>query len=509
MINKNFTPAQKIAKETTISFVGMGYGQFVRYLFTALLARLVGIEYLGIYSLGHSVTNLARVISKAGTDVGLMRYISRQDSVKDRELIKHDIRSTLKMVLVFSIIIMLVQIILSKWLVINLFHGSSLLRIVLIVYAISIPFTAIMTVATFATQGFQLLKYKIFVEYILNPTVILISMLFVYFTFSNELTIVLPTLLTGISGFIVSNYFLKKITNVNILDIGNISFNKKIFTYSLPIMFTAILGSLLHWMDIMMLGYFTNVETVGLYHPAVRTASIQQAVLIAFSGIFAPMFSRYYAQNYIIGFRNIYKLVTRWILTLVIPVFILIMLFSTKIMLLFGTDFLQASRSLIILTVGTSIFTIFGIGGTALAVSGYQKINLINVFVALILNLALNIILIPKYGIDGAAWATLSSMLLIALARLAETWIFLKINPFSSKVIKPITAGFITCGILLFIKPYIMMYHTVITLVISSMIIFVVYGFILLIFKFDEDDKDFLRSLNFLKNEVIKPSDNN
>ena len=154
--------------------------------------------------------------------------------------------------------ISLVQILLSKWLVENVFHESSLLRIVLVVYALSIPFTAMMTIATFATQGFQLLKYKIFIEYILNPTVLIVSMIFVYFAFSSELAIILPTLLTGIIGFIIANYFLKKIIGVNILNIGNISFNKKIFMYSLPIMFTMILGSLLHWMDVLMLGFFTN-----------------------------------------------------------------------------------------------------------------------------------------------------------------------------------------------------------------------------------------------------------
>ena len=42
--------AQKIAKESTISFVGMGFGQILRYIFTTLLARWAGLELLGIYS---------------------------------------------------------------------------------------------------------------------------------------------------------------------------------------------------------------------------------------------------------------------------------------------------------------------------------------------------------------------------------------------------------------------------------------------------------------------------
>jgi len=506
MIKKNFTPAQKIAKESTISFVGLGYSQFVRYLFTALLARFVGVQYLGIYSLGNSITNIAGVFSRAGTDVGLMRFISKRDLNKDRESIKNDIRSTLKMGIVFSITVMIVQILLSGWLVETVFEESSLLRIILIIYAVSIPFTALTTIATFATQGFQLLKYKIFVEYILNPTVLIVSMIFLYFVFSSELAIILPTLLTGIAGFTIANYFLNKVAGVNILNIGNISFNREIFTYSIPIMFTMILGSLLHWMDIMMLGYFTNVETVGLYHPAVRTAGLQQSILIAFTGIFAPMFSKYFTQNNFTGMHHIYKLVTRWILTLVIPVFILIILFSTKIMLLFGADFIQSSGVLIILSIGTSIFAVFGVSSTALVVSGYQKLNLVNALIVTILNICLNIILIPKYGIMGAAWATLSSMIFIALVRLIETRIFLKINPFNEKVFKPILAGILTYGILQYIKPNLMVYHTIITLILSFIIILVIYGLLLLLFKFDEDDKDFLTSLNFLKNKVIKPT---
>ncbi len=506
MIKKNFTPAQKIAKESTISFVGLGYSQFIRYLFTALLARLVGVQYLGIYSLGNSITNIAGVFSRAGTDVGLMRFISKRDLNKDRESIKNDIRSTLKMGILFSITVMIVQILLSGWLVETVFEESSLLRIILIIYAVSIPFTALTAIATFATQGFQLLKYKIFVEYILNPTVLIVSMIFLYFVFSSELAIILPTLLTGIAGFIIANYFLNKVAGVNILNIGNISFNREIFTYSIPIMFTMILGSLLHWMDIMMLGYFTNVETVGLYHPAVRTAGLQQSILIAFTGIFAPMFSKYFTQNNFIAMHHIYKLVTRWILTLVIPVFILIILFSTKIMLLFGADYIQSSEVLIILSIGTSIFAVFGVSSTALVVSGYQKLNLVNALAVTILNICLNIILIPKYGIMGAAWATLSSMMFIALVRLIETWIFLKINPFNVKVLKPILAGILTYGILQYIKPNLMVYHTIITLILSFIIILVIYGLLLLLFKFDEDDKDFLSSLNFLKNKVIKPT---
>ena len=54
----------KIAKESAISFTGMGFGQVFRYLFTTLLARWAGVELLGLYSISNAVTRIMEVIGK-------------------------------------------------------------------------------------------------------------------------------------------------------------------------------------------------------------------------------------------------------------------------------------------------------------------------------------------------------------------------------------------------------------------------------------------------------------
>ena len=68
---------QKIAKESTITFSGMVYGNLNRYLYTALLARWVGVEYLGIYSLANAIMLIGEVIAKMGLETGVMRFVSR------------------------------------------------------------------------------------------------------------------------------------------------------------------------------------------------------------------------------------------------------------------------------------------------------------------------------------------------------------------------------------------------------------------------------------------------
>jgi O-antigen/teichoic acid export membrane protein len=461
------------------------------------------VNYLGLYSLGNSITNIATVIGKAGMDLGLMRFISQSDVQEDTEIIKKDIASTLKIGLAISLIVMLLQIVLSRWLTENIFHESSLLKTVLIVNAMSIPFVVVLMISIHATQGFRLLKYKIFVEYVLNPTILLLSMILVFYLSTPELAIVFPFLITGIIGSFIASTFLKNVAGTNMLSILHSKIDTKILTYSLPIMFTAIFGTLLHWMDVIMLGYFTNSEIVGLYHPAVRTAGLQNSVFIAFSGIFTPMFSRYFAKSDNTNMNHIYQLVVRWILTIIVPILILVLLFSKKIMLLFGAEFLQSADVLIILAIGTSILSFLGVGGAALVVSGYPKLNLMNAIFATIINVTLNILLIPKYGIIGAAWATLTSMLFIALARTVEVRLLLKIFPFNIKILKAITSGLITILVMNYVKPQIMEFHTIITLIFAILAILIVYGIFMFIFKFDEDDIDFLKSVNLLKNSVF------
>ena len=84
--------ASKIAKESTITFSGLVYGNINRYLYTALLARWVGPEFLGIYSLANAIMLISEVIAKMGLETGVMRFVSQLnpqiDNAKIQKVIK-------------------------------------------------------------------------------------------------------------------------------------------------------------------------------------------------------------------------------------------------------------------------------------------------------------------------------------------------------------------------------------------------------------------------------------
>jgi len=491
--------ASKIAKETTVTFSGLVYGNFNRYLYSALLARWVGAEFLGIYSLANAIMLISEVVAKMGLETGAMRFVSRLNPELDQEKIQKIIASALKMTTIFSLVIMVALIISSGAIVKNILNEPPLLKLVIIIFAIAIPFNALTLVSAFATQGFKRLKYKILVTQFLNPTLLLTTMVICYWFISAESALMAPMLITGIIGFFVMLGVLKKVTGVSNNQIIKAKVDTSLFNFSYPLMFVTILQTFMHWMDILMLGYFTDATTVGLYHPAARTAGLLQALLLSFISIYAPMMAQFHREGDRKKMDDTYKLVSRWLLMCAIPISAIFIIFPGKVMLLFGPEYLPSAKILVILTGATFIQAIFGAAGPTLSMSGHTKLVLWNTIGAFALNFSLNIFLIPNYGIIGAAIATLTSLIVVGFARTIEVSVILKMNFFDRKVIKPIFAGIMVFTGLLLIKDFIMPFHTLITLLSAGIFSVGSFGLIMWMLKIEDEDSDFFKGLSVLK----------
>jgi len=495
--------ASKIAKESTITFSGLVYGNINRYLYTALLARWVGPEFLGIYSLANAIMLISEVIAKMGLETGVMRFVSQLNPQIDNAKIQKVIGSALKMTFISSLIIM-IALVISSGLIVKMLSESSFLKYVIIIFSIAIPFNALTSVAAFATQGFKRLKYKIFVTQFINPTVLLLAMVLCYWFVSTKSAIMAPMLIVGVIGFISMISILKSVSGLNHQQILQSRFDAKLFRFSYPLMFVTMLQTFMHWIDILMLGYFVDAGVVGLYHPAARTAGLLQALLLSFLSIYAPMASQYYGEGKVGELSSIYKLVTRWLLICAIPISLVFIIFPKKVLLLFGPEYLESAQILIILTMATLIQAFLGAAGPTLSMSGRTKLVLFNTIGAFIINILLNIFLIPRYGIVGAAWATFISLTLIGLVRIVEVGFILKMNFVDLKILKPLLSGIVTYQILYSIKPYIMHYHTLVTLGIAGIGGVISFGLLIWLLRIEDEDKDFLNGLGIIKSAFVK-----
>ena len=488
-----------ILSEAFLSFSGMSLGSVFRYMFSIIMARFLGAQMLGLYSLGNAITRIAEILALLGLDNGVLRFVSRD--TEDKVNVDRSIYTSLKIGLISSILIAVLLFLSAEKIVNEILNEDSFLITVIKVFAISLPFTVLTLISSFATQAFKILKYKIFVNQIVNPLTLLIAFVASYFLLGIELSILLPTVVSSIIGLMFILKFLTNFSSISLSKIIGTTVDKDILKFSVPLMFVSAIGIIMHWIDIIMLGILSNATEVGMYHPIERTAGLVRMILFAFAGIFAPIFSEHYFKKNKNGMKDSYQSSCKYILAFSLPIFIFLFIFSEPMLLVFGTEF-QNYFALKVLLLGIFIQTIFGLGSSTLTMSGYTKFNLLNVSIALFLNIISNSILIPLYGLTGAALATSFALIVLSTLRYFENLILMNLNLFSLKLIKPIISGAITFVVIQYLSLIFSNYfelsnvfNLLIYLLINLLLVISSYFTIYFLLGFDKEDIIFIDSL--------------
>ena len=241
-----------------------------------------------------------------------------------------------------------------------------------------------------------------------------------------------------------------------------------------------------------MIGYFRDVYDAGLYVPASHLALIVTYPLVAFGQILGPLIAEYFYNDRLEKLFYLYRTATRWIFSISFPLFLLLLLFNVEVLRLFGEHYLLTWPVLIILSFGHLCSSIFGNINVFFSMTKYPGIVLFIAILSNIVNIVLNIILIPKLGILGAAIATAVSIIILNLLGVCFMVNKFKVNPFSLKMFKPFLSGVIAYCVLDFIRRF---FYTDLTIefLALSLLFFAVYFFILFAFRFEREDLELFK----------------
>jgi O-antigen/teichoic acid export membrane protein len=117
-----------------------------------------------------------------------------------------------------------------------------------------------------------------------------------------------------------------------------------------------------------------------------------------------------------------------------------------------GPEFRVAATTLRLLALGQMINAIVGPAGHFIAMTGRPKLNLVNAVALALANVVLNIIMIPRWGIEGAGLATAISLAAINIVRVVEIKVLYGLTPFRADLYKPALAGAIAAGVFYFLN---------------------------------------------------------
>ena len=181
----------------------------------------------------------------------------------------------------------------------------------------------------------------------------------------------------------------------------------KQLSYAIPQGLMGIVFRASMWMDIIMLGWLATDYDVGLYAPATALVAIGAVPAVSLNMMFNPVISELVHGKELARLGRILQILTRWLLIFAIPFFAVLLLVPDGVLgLLYGADFTPGATALMILVVGNLFTAVFAPTMRVIPMSGYSLLNLINGLFALGLTVTLNYLLIPEYGVLGAAMGT-------------------------------------------------------------------------------------------------------
>lgn len=413
-INK-FIKTNKGSKElfsgTFASLIFRVGGLGCAYLFALLATRFTSAEIYGIFSLSLAVMQIGGILGRLGFDSSIVKFVARY-SISDKPyLVRESYYKGLLIVFIGGLIISLSVFMLSG-LISELLFNKPYLKNYLRIIAVAILPSAIVFYNAGALRGLKKIKYY---SMLVNLMPYLIALLLLIL--SSQIVFTSPYLLellftTGyILTLIISFMLWFRYSGILSLKSSDELESRNLISVSTPMLFSGTLVILNGWTDTLLLGALSTTENVGIFNIVLKLSAVTSIVLFAVNSISAPKFAQIHSQDANAELQEFVTKSTKLVAVLTFPVLLLLIVFYEPILGLFGPEFLDGKFALIFLCVGQLFNSFCGSGGQLLIMTGFEKINQNIILCTTVLNIILNIILIPMYGINGAAVSSMSSLI--------------------------------------------------------------------------------------------------
>lgn len=421
---------QKFFVGSSLILAGSLIAQILRVVLGIWIARELGPSDYGTFAQAVLLVTILLPLSTLGFSNTLLRFIPTYIGQDRPDKVKGAIVSSLIFILSSSFLVSFLVFSFADIIASYLFNNEGL-GTLLKVFAVTIPLNSLSVVAMSATKALQIMIFDA-IGQVLVPAIRLIlwvaAILLGY------------TLLNGAVGGYLVGFMMLLVFSLGSLIYCLREFSsqpihwelKPLFLYSLPIVFSTLLYTLLPRIDRLIVGSIATATNVGVYMFAVSFPRYVLIVRRSLVTVFVPMVSNLYNRNKVQEAIDLYKKMTSWDTKTTFILCLSMILFGKDILNYTGSEYLLGLPSLLIITLSIYVGTLVGPTGGFLMVTGKQSIEAINATIMLVTSMLLEYFLGQVYGIVGVAFGVLLSAILLNLIQIIEIWKFYSFHPFQS-----------------------------------------------------------------------------
>lgn len=409
MLKKTRDKLLKIKKnpfvqQSLITLVLRVFGVITLFGFTVFLTKTYPAKIIGQYDFVRSFLLVVGSICLLGCDQSILYFKGRINTSNTLGGIKKVYVKMVGLLLLMSILFFLFFLCIDQEFINNYFSDSRVYGVLL--SSVMILFFYGLTILN--TEVFRALDHfyvaEIFRNTIKYIPLIVGAVLLFYF---DEMAYLVEVFLIGfvvlsiITTIMIFIYFSKAKIENKIKDFTY----REIFTKSYPIAISGMALFLLMSFDILFLKKYRGDSTVAFYSVAIKLMTILSMVIITVNITVSSKISEYFFSKNKTDLIKIIQHASRLIFALTFPAAVIICIFPEFILFFFGKEYVVAKDALLILIAGQGICSAFGTAPVYLNMTGRQHIFQIILLVAVFINFILNRLLIPEYGMSGAAFA--------------------------------------------------------------------------------------------------------
>ncbi len=399
------------------AFISIATASLAHFILRIVLGRELGPEGLGVYTLAFTIYLFGMQFAAFGIGSALTKYVA--EFLDDRVAIQNYVSSGMTSSIITGALMGVVLFLLAPYIAISFLRVPELEPLARLT-AICYPFIATQKVVLGTLNGFRQMHLYALLNIIQNVTVVATSIALVLLFEMGVMGAVI--------GFVGPTILVSALCPVIIRDcigLGASLWNIPALRATTAFGFYFVLGNSIGYLntqiDSIFIGYYLNPTEVGIYAVAVLLAQILTLIPSAVQRVTAPATATLYGRGDIIGVRNIVLSTMKRSLLISIGIAAVIAtLGQYLIAVLFTEAFLLSYIPLIILLLGHTIYAPFASVGTVFGSIGKVHIIFRIGAVSVMLNIALNVLLIPHLGITGAALAmTISLIISFAISTVA------------------------------------------------------------------------------------------
>lgn len=481
----------RLAKGAGISLVGVGLGRGLDFVKQIAMARLLGPEAFGLYAIGWNFLRIIGILIPLGLHNGVVHFATAHWRTEDG-VFKSIVVRSVGISFAIGWVATAILFFLAPWITTSLFKEPEYLPLFRL-FLFMLPFMSALRVAANASRISQRMQYSVASEEIAQATVNLV-LFFAFYAIGWELFgAILSTVLSFAAGLALAVYYLYRLFGpaMRSTAISSVS-NRQLLSYSVPTALSGMFGVIISRVDRLFLGYYWPAADVGVYQAAAQLSVIMAIVLNAFNMILTPMIAEQYHRDNKEQLEELFRVNTKWGIYCVVPLVLVIMFAAEDIMtVLFGEAYIGGATALQILTVGQFINIATGATGIMLIMTGHQQQWFRLSMAIVVINLILNLTLIPRWGIEGAAVATattvggLFAIGLLIVRHVLHMW------PYDRRYVKGLIAATATALALLGVAA--LSLSPVPSLILSAAVSGGVFIGLLLLLGLDAEDKAFIQ----------------